>query len=63
MLETRTRLKAAMPAFLKDNSKLVSFSRCVPLPLVRKISLAIKWVNPFVLPYFLMTCVIGREDE
>ncbi len=42
MLETRTRLKAAIPAFLRADSKLGNFSLCLPTPLVRKISLAIK---------------------
>jgi len=62
MLETRTRLKAAMPAFLRDSSKLVNFSLCVPLPLVRKISLAIKWVNSFFLRQFLMIYMNRRDD-
>jgi hypothetical protein len=40
MLETRTILQAAKPAERKANSKLVSRSRCLPTPLVRKIFLA-----------------------
>src|SRR5580700_12150959 len=38
---TRTRLNSAIPALRKANSKEVSFSRCLPTPLVRKIPLAI----------------------
>ena len=37
MLETRTRLQAAIPADRSASSKLVSFSRCFPTPLVRNI--------------------------
>src|SRR3989338_324902 len=40
MLETRTRLQAAMPAERNASSKLDSRSRCFPTPLVRKIFLA-----------------------
>src|SRR5208337_4544795 len=40
MLETRTRLQAAIPADRKANSKLVSFSRCFPTPLVKNMRLA-----------------------
>src|SRR5512135_1294751 len=36
MLETRTRLKGAMPASRSAFSKLTSFSRCCPLPRTRK---------------------------
>src|SRR5438876_9512194 len=39
MLETRTRLQAAMPADRSASSKEVSFSRCLPTPLVKNISL------------------------
>src|SRR6058998_685694 len=39
MLETRTRLQAAMPAERSASSKDVSFSRCFPTPLVKNISL------------------------
>src|SRR5207248_6864787 len=35
--ETRTRLNCAMPALRSAISKLESFSRCLPTPLVRKI--------------------------
>src|SRR3990172_10933862 len=40
MLETRTRLQAAMPTERSASSKLDSRSRCFPTPLVRKIFLA-----------------------
>src|ERR1041384_4630819 len=39
MLETRTRLQAAMPAERRASSNEVSFSRCFPTPLVKNISL------------------------
>jgi hypothetical protein len=48
MLETRTRLQAAIPADLNANSKLVSFSRCFPTPLVKNIRLATNiWLSTF----------------
>ena len=37
MLETETRLKDAILAFRKAISKLVSFSLCLPTPLVKNI--------------------------
>src|ERR1700736_558041 len=39
MLDTRTRLQAAMPAERSASSNEVSFSRCLPTPLVKNISL------------------------
>src|ERR1700681_828160 len=39
MLDTRTRLQAAIPADLSASSNEVSFSRCLPTPLVKNISL------------------------
>src|SRR5882762_732955 len=39
MLDTRTRLHAAMPADRSASSNEVSFSRCFPTPLVKNISL------------------------
>src|SRR5579875_2922736 len=42
--ETRTRLYWAMPALRSAISKLESFSRCLPTPLVRKIFLATKLI-------------------
>src|SRR5262245_7484419 len=39
MLDTRTRLHAAIPADRSASSKDVSFSRCLPTPLVKNISL------------------------
>src|SRR5438093_13646905 len=38
MLDTRTRLHAAMPADRRASSNDVSFSRCLPTPLVKNIS-------------------------
>src|SRR5262245_51622056 len=46
MLDTRTRLQAAMPADRRASSKEVSFSRCFPTPLVKNISLG---TNPTTL--------------
>jgi hypothetical protein len=46
MEETRTMLQAAIPAFLKANSKLESLSRCFPTPLVRNIFLATNAILP-----------------
>src|SRR5437899_12389072 len=37
ILETRTKLQAAIPAERRASSKLVSFSRCFPTPLVKNI--------------------------
>src|SRR5215475_10091111 len=39
MLDTRTRLQAAMPAERRASSNDVSFSRCFPTPFVKNISL------------------------
>src|SRR5579875_1575011 len=50
MLETRTRLHAAIPAERSANSKLVSFSRCFPTPLVKNIRFGTNIVGPHQLP-------------
>src|SRR3954467_3988612 len=42
MLDTRTRLHAAMPAERSASSNEVSFSRCFPTPLVKNISFGTK---------------------
>src|SRR5438270_7358096 len=42
MLDTRTRLHAAMPADRNASSNEVSFSRCFPTPLVKNISFGTK---------------------
>ena len=42
MLDTRTRLHAAMPADRRASSNEVSFSRCLPTPFVKKSSLGTK---------------------
>ena len=42
MLETGTKLKLAILASLNASSKLASFSLCLPIPLVRNISLGTK---------------------
>src|SRR5437762_8240944 len=42
MLDTRTRLHAAMPADRSASSNEVSFSRCFPTPLVKNISFGTK---------------------
>ena len=54
MLETRTKLHAAIPAERKASSKLVNFSRCFPTPLVRNIRLA----TNIPLPAFSWRCWI-----
>src|SRR5712692_8762637 len=46
MLETRTRLQAAIPADRNASSNEVSFSRCFPTPLVKNISFG---TNPTTL--------------
>src|SRR6266850_122370 len=46
MLDTRTRLQAAMPADRNASSNEVSFSRCFPTPLVKNISFG---TNPITL--------------
>jgi hypothetical protein len=48
--ETRTMLHAAMPAFLRANSKLESLSRCFPTPLVRNIFFATNAMVPVWVP-------------
>src|SRR5579875_419623 len=50
MLETRTRLHAAIPADRSASSKLVSFSRCFPTPLVKNIRFGTNIVGPRQLP-------------
>ena len=42
MLDTRTRLQAAMPAERSASSNEVSFSRCFPTPFVKNISFGTK---------------------
>src|SRR5215831_12591923 len=57
MLDTRTRLHAAMPADRSANSNEVSFSRCLPTPLVKNISLG---TNPTTLMLLVAGKVNGR---
>ena len=47
MLDTRTRLHAAMPADRNASSNEVSFSRCLPTPFVKNISFG---TNPATCP-------------
>src|SRR5450759_2806911 len=56
MLDTRTRLHAAIPADRSASSNEVSFSRCLPTPLVKNISLG---TNPTTSRSFR---VRGRES-
>src|SRR6266480_2183274 len=49
MLDTRTRLQAAMPADRRASSNDVSFSLCLPTPLVKNISLGTR-LNTAVHP-------------
>src|SRR5271154_4627071 len=64
--ETRTMLQAAMPAFLKANSKLESLSRCFPTPLVRNIFLATNAILPghrFLSGFTRMNCVLWKSNK
>src|SRR5262245_43751249 len=68
MLETRTRLQAAMPAERSASSNEVSFSRCFPTPLVKNISLGTNPTTSSLLelalsprPGFARECV-PRKD-
>src|SRR5579863_7889728 len=58
MLDTRTRLQAAMPADRSASSNEVSFSRCLPTPLVKNISLG---TNPTTLTLLISTgpCMVN----
>src|SRR5215470_11663006 len=58
MLDTRTRLHAAIPADRSASSNDVSFSRCLPTPLVKNISLG---TNPTTSSRSLST-VSTREN-
>src|SRR4029450_12424390 len=53
MLDTRTRLHAAIPAERSASSKDVSFSRCLPAPFVKNISLG---TNPTT------SCSLSKEE-
>src|SRR6476469_5883564 len=55
MLDTRTRLHAAMPAERSASSNEVSFSRCLPTPLVKNISFG---TNPTTT-----RSLLGRGNE
>src|SRR5262245_33203163 len=57
MLDTRTRLQAAMPAERRASSNEVSFSRCFPTPLVKNISLG---TNPITLLLLVEARLNGR---
>src|SRR5579864_3238171 len=59
MLETRTRLHAAMPADRSASSNDVSFSRCLPTPLVKNISLGTNPTTSRSLPR--RTSDVARE--
>src|SRR5262245_9491717 len=58
MLETRTRLHAAMTAERSASSNEVSFSRCFPTPLVKNISLG---TNPTTLLLLVEGEVHGKH--
>src|SRR5262249_42783284 len=58
MLETRTRLQAAMPADRSASSNDVSFSRCLPTPFVKNISFG---TNPTTSGS--IDCEIGQGEE
>ena len=55
MLDTETRLKEAIPAFLKASSKLVSCCRCRPTPRVRHMREGVKRT-------MLDSSLFGREE-
>src|SRR5207249_5907808 len=57
ILDTRTRLQAAMPADRSASSNEVSFSRCFPTPLVKNISFG---TNPTTLTLLVLgTCMVN----
>src|SRR4029078_9311734 len=58
MLDTRTRLQAAMPAERSASSNDVSFSRCLPTPFVKNISLG---TNPTTSRSFVAGKVHGKQ--
>src|SRR5712691_10252340 len=59
MLDTRTRLHAAMPAERSASSNEVSFSRCFPTPLVKNISFG---TNPTTLTLLVQgTCMVNSK--
>ena len=51
MLETGTKLKLAILASLNASSKLASFSLCLPIPLVRNISLGTSFGKEYLFGY------------
>src|SRR5258705_9926086 len=59
MLDTRTRLHAAMPADRSASSNEVSFSRCFPTPLVKNISLG---TNPTTLTLLVAGNQHGKQQ-
>src|ERR1700730_8657156 len=59
MLDTRTRLHAAMPADRSASSKEVSFSRCFPTPLVKNISCG---TNPTTLTLLVAGSLHGKHQ-
>ena len=58
ILDTRTRLHAAMPAERRASSNEVSFSRCLPTPLVKNISLG---TNPITRRSFDWDCMVNSN--
>src|SRR6185503_12591450 len=66
MLDTRTRLHAAMPAERRASSNDVSFSRCLPTPLVKNISFG---TNPTTSRSFLRDriaeeqCMVNKHNR
>src|SRR5581483_1401150 len=59
MLETRTRLQAAIPAERSASSNEVSFSRCLPTPLVKNISFG---TNPTTLLSLSQGTLHGKQQ-
>jgi len=61
MLETRTRLQAAIPADRRASSNEVSFSRCFPTPYVKNISFG---TNPTTLtPWPTTLAMLAAEPQ
>src|SRR5580765_5798197 len=59
MLDTRTRLQAAMPAERRASSNEVSFSRCFPTPLVKNISFG---TNPTTSTLLVARKLHGKQQ-
>jgi hypothetical protein len=62
MLDTLTKLHAAIPADRNASSKLDNFSRCFPTPLVRNIRLATNIPLPaFSRPWWIYAYALRKQ--